>query len=311
MDIQSPIYVAGHNGMVGSALVRHLKAKGFTNIITATHQELDLRNEAAVRLFLEQKKPVYVFLAAAIVGGIEANRSHPVEFLRDNLQIQNNVIVGSYEVGVQKLIFLGSSCIYPRESAQPIKEEYLLTGPFEPTNEGYAIAKVAGLRLAQYYQRQYGMACLIPIPCNLYGPNDSFDPQRSHVLSAMVRRFVNAVREHQEDVSVWGTGSAKREFMHVDDLAEAILFLVDAWNSPEVINVGTGNDLTIKELAELVAKKAGYTGTISWDATKPDGMPRKCMDVSKLTGLGFRPSVSLEAGIEGMIQDYQGMPPIH
>lgn len=309
MDAQSPIFVAGHNGMVGAAIVRNLKGRGFANIITASREELDLRDQAGVQDFFERQKPAYVFLAAAIVGGIEANRSYPVEFLRDNLQIQNNVIDSSYRVGAKKLVFLGSSCIYPRECPQPMKEEYLMTGLLEPTNEGYAIAKIAGLRLAQYYQRQYGMACLIPIPCNLYGANDSFDPQRSHVLSANVRRFVTAAREGASEVTVWGSGNAKREFMNVDDLAQAVLFLMDHWTSPEVINVGTGVDLTIRELVELIARQAGYTGKILWDASKPDGMPRKCMDVSKLTQLGYRPTISLEQGIEEMIKDFQAQNP--
>lgn len=305
MNSEDNIFIAGHRGMVGSAIVRALKEKGYANIVTATRAELDLRDQLAVRSFLERTKPNIVILAAAIVGGIEANRSYPVEFLRDNLQIQNNVIDSSYAVGVKKLVFLGSSCIYPREAAQPMREEYLLTGPLEPTNEGYALAKIAGLRLAQYYQRQYGMDCLIPIPCNLYGPNDSFDPKNAHVLSANVRRFVDAAKENIPEVTVWGNGSAKREFMHVDDLARALLFLMDAWKSPEVINVGTGVDLTIKELVELIALKAGYKGKIVWDSTKPDGMPRKCMDISKLNSLGFKPEVSLEAGIAKIIQDYR------
>lgn len=307
MNTQSGIFVAGHAGMVGSAIVRALQNAGHSNIITATRKELDLRDQTVVRVFFERSKPTYVILAAAIVGGIEANRSRPVEFLRDNLQIQNNVIDSSYAAGVKKLVFLGSSCIYPREAPQPIKEEFLLTGPLEPTNEGYALAKIAGLRLAQYYQRQYGMECLIPIPCNLYGPNDSFDPKNAHVLSANVRRFVDATRNNVPEVTVWGTGNAKREFMHVDDLAHALLFLVDAWQSPEVINVGTGVDLTIKELVKLIARKAGYSGKITWDASKPDGMPRKCMDVSKLAGLGFKPAMSLEKGIEQMIEAYKSL----
>jgi len=305
MNTQSRIFVAGHGGMVGSAIVRALTQAGHTNIITASREELDLRGQASVRTFFERSKPEYVILAAAIVGGIEANRSRPVEFLRDNLQIQNNVIDSSYAVDIKKLVFLGSSCIYPRETQQPMREEYLLTGPLEPTNEGYALAKIAGLRLAQYYQRQYGMECLIPIPCNLYGPNDSFDPKNAHVLSANVRRFVDAAKDNIPEVTVWGTGSAKREFMHVDDLARALLFLMDAWKSPEVINVGTGVDLTIKELVELIAQKAEYKGRIIWDATKPDGMPRKCMDISKLAKLGFKPTMTLEHGIEQMINDYR------
>lgn len=305
MKIENRIYVAGHNGMVGSAIIRALQSKGYKNIITADHHELDLRNQEAVKAFFVRTKPEYVFLAAAVVGGIEANRQHPVEFLKDNMLIQNNVIENCYKVNVKKLVFLGSSCIYPRECPQPIKEEYLMTGPLEPTNEGYALAKIAGLRLSQYYQRQYGMKCLIPIPCNLYGPNDSFDPERSHVLSAMVRRFVSAIEEKASIVTVWGTGKAKREFMYVDDLASALLFLMDKWDSPDVINVGTGTDITIKELAELVAHKTGYKGKIIWDSSKPDGMPRKCMDISHLNALGFKSSTSLEQGVEKMIGEYR------
>ena len=226
MNLQDKIYVAGHNGMVGSAIIRSLHDKGFSNVITASRKELDLTNQDAVQTFFSKNKPDYVFLAAAIVGGIAANNKYPVEFLKDNLHIQNNVIESSYKAKVNKLIFLGSSCIYPRECPQPIKEEYLMTGPLEPTNEGYALAKISGLRLAQYYQRQYGMKCLVTIPCNLYGTNDSFDPERSHVLSAMVRRFVYAKNENSSEVVVWGTGKARREFMFVDDLAAAILLLV-------------------------------------------------------------------------------------
>jgi GDP-L-fucose synthase len=305
METHDRIYVAGHKGMVGSALVRALQARGFNNLVTASRLELDLRDSQAVAAFFDREHPDRVILAAAKVGGIQANRQHPVEFLADNLAIQNNMIAQSWHVGVKQFVFLGSSCIYPRECPQPMKEEYLLTGPLEPTNEGYAIAKIAGLRLAQYYTQQYGMSTLSPMPCNLYGPNDSFDPLHSHVLSALVRKFTDAVDEGKPEVGMWGTGSARREFLHVDDMAEAVLFLMEHWPSPEIINVGAGTDLSIRELAELIAGKVGFTGQMVWDTNMPDGMPRKCMDVSKLSTLGFRPRISLEMGIDGVIADYR------
>jgi len=248
-----------------------------------------------------------VILAAAKVGGIKANMTMPGEFLYDNLMIQNNVIHQCVAKKVRKLVFLGSSCIYPRNCSQPMKEEYLLQGPLEPTNEGYALAKIAGLRLAQYYSKQYGLSCLNPMPCNLYGPNDSFDLEQCHALSALVKRFSDAVRENRDKVTIWGTGTARREFLHVDDVAEAIYFLMDRYDSSEIINVGSGYDMTIKELAELVAAKTGFRGTVEWDSTMPDGMPRKCLDVTKLTSIGFKPHISLEQGIEGLICEYRAL----
>lgn len=305
LDPQARIYIAGHRGLAGSAFMRALQARGFNNLLTATHQELDLRDPQAVDTFFRKHQPEYVILAAAKVGGIQANRTYPAEFLYDNLMIQNNVIHYAAQTKVKKFVFLGSSCIYPRESPQPMKEEYLLTGPLEPTNEGYAIAKIAGLRMAQYYTQQYGMPTISPMPCNLYGPNDSFDPLHSHVLSALVKKFTDAVDEHKEEVVMWGTGAARREFLHVDDMARAVLFLLENWDSTEIINVGAGTDVTIRELAEMIAHKAGFTGKMVWDSTMPDGMPRKCLDVSKLNELGFQPSIPLSQGVDGILQEYR------
>jgi GDP-L-fucose synthase len=307
MKKNSRIFVAGHAGMVGSAIVRALRTEGFSDIITASHKELDLCDAAAVGRFFKDQKPAYVFLAAARVGGIQANRDHQADFLRENLEMQNNVIHHSYLNKAEELVFLGSSCIYPRQCPQPMKEEYLLTGPLEPTNEGYALAKIAGLRLAQFYQQQYGLKCITPMPCNIYGTNDSFDPANSHVLSALVKRFVDAAQADAPEVALWGTGSARRELLHVDDLARALLLLVEKWHSPEIINVGCGTDVSIRELAALVAEKAGYKGRLSWDPSKPDGMPRKCLEVSKLSALGFSPKISLEQGIAQVVADYKAL----
>ncbi len=291
--------------MVGKALQRHLQARGIEDIVTRSRHELDLLQQQAVFSFLQDQKPDTVILAAARVGGIEANRTEPAQFLYENLAIQNHIIHGSMLAGVKRLVFLGSSCIYPRDCPQPMKEEYLLTGPLEPTNEGYALSKIAGLRLVQYYQKQYGMNGLCLMPCNLYGTGDSFDPQRSHVLSALVRRFVDATEQGVEAVTLWGTGSAKREFLHVDDLARATWLLMEKMESPEIINVGSGQDLSIRELAEKIAAATGYRGNINWDSTKPDGMPRKCLDISKIENLGFVPQISLDEGIQMMIAEYR------
>jgi len=307
MNKKDSIFIAGHKGMVGSAIMRALQKRGYSNIIIATKQELDLRDSKSVEIFFKQKSPDYVFLAAAKVGGIHANMLYPGDFLYDNLMLQNNVIHQAYKTGVKKLVFLGSSCIYPKDCPQPIKEEYLMTGPLEPTNEGYALAKIAGLRLAQYYHKQYGLNCINPMPCNLYGTNDSFDPDNSHVLSALVRKFVDATDENKKEVVLWGSGIAKREFMHVDDLSQALLFLVDKWDSLEIINVGCGTDISIKDLAKLIANKVEYTGKIVWDTSMPDGMLRKCLDVSKLQSLGFRPSITLEDGIDQVIEEYRNL----
>ena len=305
MQKNDRIYVAGHNGMVGSAIVRALRKRGFQNLIIASRQELDLRDKLKVESFFNKTKPDYVILAAAKVGGIKANIQFPVEFLYENLLIQNNVIRCSYESRIKKLIFLGTSCVYPAQCQQPIKEEYLLTGPLEPTNEGYALAKIAGLKLAQYFYKEYGMECLCPIPCNLYGQKDSFDPDNSHVLSALVKKFVDAVDEDKKNVTIWGSGRARREFMHVDDLVDALLLLIDKWQGPEIINVGSGTDIAIKDLAKLIATKTKYTGSVTWDTTMPDGMMQKCLDVSKLNSLGYKQRISLETGIEGVIQEYK------
>ena len=304
LNRESKIFIAGHNGMVGSAIVRLLLKRGFTNLLTASRNHLDLLDFSAVQLFFEVNKPEYVILAAAKLGGIQANIDNPGVFLYENLVIQNNVIHQSYLHGVQKLSFFGSSCIYPKECAQPMKEEYMLTGPLEPTNEGYALAKIAGIKMLEGYHRQYGFNSLRLMPCNLYGPNDSFDLRHSHVLSALVKRFSDAVATKQKEIVLWGTGIARREFMHVDDLAEATVFMIDNFQSPEFINIGWGEDISIKELAEMIAAKVGFQGNILWDTTKPDGMLRKCMDVGRMRSHGFAPTITLSDGINQMIEIY-------
>lgn len=301
------IFVCGHRGMVGSAIVRALTQSTNADLILRSREQLDLCNTEHVQKFMETERPDKVILAAAKVGGIQANLDAPADFVLQNLQIQNNVIDAASRFGVKQLCFLGSSCIYPRQAPQPMTEEMLMTGPVEPTNAGYAIAKIAGLTMAKAYHQQYGLDVVCPMPCNLYGPGDCFDLQKSHVLSALVRRFVDARDTGAAAVTLWGTGSAYREFMHVDDLAEAVLFVMKNWKSPEIINVGTGSDLSIRELAEMIARLSDFDGDIHWDATKPDGMPRKCMDVTKLTNLGYRPRISLETGISGMIAEYTAL----
>jgi len=305
MERDSLIYVAGHRGMVGSSIVNQLKNSGYENILTITSSDLDLRNQKQVVDFFRKNDIDIVFLAAARVGGIKANISHPAEFLYDNLMIQNNIFECSRRYNIKKLIFLGSSCVYPKDCPQPMKEEYLMTGPLEPTNEGYALAKIAGLKLAKYYKDQYGLHSICPMPCNLYGPNDHFDPDNSHVLAALVMKFVNAVEGDTGYVTLWGSGVAKREFMNVQDLASALLFLIERWDTPDIINIGCGYDISIKDLAELIAKKVGYRGDIIWDRTMPDGMYRKCLDISKITNLGFKPKITLDEGIKDMINDYK------
>jgi GDP-L-fucose synthase len=305
MERDARIFVAGHRGMVGSAIHRRLIAEGYENIVTRSREELDLRDAPAVRSFFLEEKPEYVILCAARVGGILANIASPGEFLYDNLMIQNNVIHQSRLSGVKKVCFLGSSCIYPRECPQPMREEYLMSGRLEPTNEGYAVAKIAGIKMIEGYRRQYGLPGVCPIPCNLYGTNDSFDPQTAHVLSSLVRKFVDAVDEERDQVTIWGTGAARREFLHVDDAADAVLLLMRERDVPEVINVGSGFDLSIEELARAIARTAGFRGAFLWDRSKPDGMPRKCLDVSKSAALGFRPAIGLEEGIERTVREYR------
>jgi GDP-L-fucose synthase len=299
------VFVAGSNGMVGSAVVRLLSTNPKYDIVVRNRKELDLLDSIAVSNFFAAEKIDIVILAAAKVGGIQANMTKPGQFLFENLQIQNNVIHQAYLNNVKKLVFLGSSCIYPRECPQPMKEDYILTGKLEPTNEGYAIAKIAGLKMCEVYKKQYGFDSISLMPCNLYGPNDSFDLQHSHVLSALVKRFSDAVSNGLDEITLWGSGIAKREFMHVDDLAKALVFLMENYHDAEMINVGTGTDISIKELAELIADKAGFKGTISWDASKPDGMLKKCMDVSKLNALGFKPEITLSDGIDQMVNIYK------
>ena len=305
MNIEDKIYVAGHRGLVGSAIVRALQGKGFKNILTKTHAELDLVDQAAVSKFFEMEKPDYVFLAAAKVGGIHANNTYPAEFIYINLQIQNNVIHNSYLSGVKKLCFLGSSCIYPKFAPQPIKEEYFLDGKLEPTNEPYAIAKIAGIEMCQSYNRQYGTNFISVMPTNLYGPNDNYDLENSHVLPALIKKFMEAKKADAPSVVVWGTGNPRREFLHVDDMADACLFLMDNYNDDEFVNVGTGEDVTIADLAKLISMLSGYKGNIEFDRSKPDGTPRKLLDVSKLTGLGWKAHTSLEEGIKQLIRGYR------
>lgn len=297
MEKQSKIYIAGHRGMVGSAIQRKLEKEGFTNIVTRTSKELDLRNQQQVADFFSVEQPEYVFLAAAKVGGIIANNTYRAEFLYDNLAIQSNVIHQSYLHKVKKLLFLGSSCIYPKLAPQPLKEQYLLTGPLEHTNEPYAIAKIAGLKMCEAYHDQYGCNFISVMPTNLYGPNDNYDLTNSHVLPAMLRKFHEAKESGAETVTLWGSGAPLREFLHADDLADACYYLMNHYNDPELVNIGVGHDVSIKELAEMIQSITGYTGTIVWDTSKPDGTPRKLMDVSKLTAAGWRATIPLREGI--------------
>lgn len=291
------IFVAGHRGLVGSALVRKLTQDGFADIVTRDRSQLDLQNAVDVARFFAQEKPALVIFAAAKVGGIKANNDLPVEFLLENLQIQNNVIRAAYDTGVRKLLFLGSSCIYPKHAPQPIPEEALLTGPLEPTNEAYAIAKIAGIKLCQAYAREYGANFISAMPTNLYGPNDNFDLLSSHVLPALLRKAHIAKCEGNRELVVWGSGQPRREFLHVDDLAAACVFLLEKYDSPEIINVGCGEDISIRELAELICDVVGFKGELAWDTTKPDGTPRKLLDVSKVHALGWRQRIPLREGI--------------
>ena len=304
LDLDVPVYVAGHRGMVGSALVRALQTRGYTNLVLRTSAELDLRDQAAVFAFLEEVKPAHVYLAAAKVGGIHANNTYKADFLYDNLLMEANVIEGSRRAGVDKLLFLGSSCIYPKHAPQPMAEDVLLTGALEPTNEPYAIAKIAGLKLCDTYRDQHGCNFISAMPTNLYGPGDNYHPENSHVLPALLRRFHEAKVSGTAEVVCWGTGSPMREFLHVDDLAAACLHLMDVHDAAGWVNVGTGQDVTIKTLAEMVAATVGYEGTITWDTSKPDGTPRKLLDVSKMTSLGWTATTTLEQGLREVYREF-------
>jgi GDP-L-fucose synthase len=304
LEKSAKIYIAGHRGMVGSAIHRKLIAEGFNNFVFRTSSELDLRDQAAVRDFFETERPEYVFLAAAKVGGIMANNIYRAEFLFDNLQIQNNIIDSAYRVDVKKLLFLGSSCIYPKLAPQPLHEDSLLTGTLEPTNEPYAIAKIAGIKMCEAYRSQYGCDFISVMPTNLYGPNDNYDLNKSHVLPAMIRKFHEAKEENKPAVELWGTGSPLREFLHADDLADACYFLMQNYSEPGFLNVGVGSDVSIKELAELIQETIGYEGEIHWNTDKPDGTPRKLMDVSKLHDLGWKHKTDLTEGIRITYQDF-------
>src|SRR5690554_3230334 len=306
IDRSARIYVAGHRGLVGSALVRRLEQEGASDVLTRTRAELDLTDARAVDAFFADERPRYVFLAAAKVGGIHANRSLPADFIGENLRIQCNVLEAAQRYGVDKLLFLGSSCIYPKHAPQPLREEYLLTGPLEPTNEAYAIAKILGIKTVEAYRRQHGVRWISAMPTNLYGPNDNFDLETGHVLPALIRRFHEARESGAPSVTLWGTGTPRREFLHVDDLADALFFLMQNYDGDAFVNVGVGEDVTIRDLAELVRRIVGYAGTIEFDASKPDGTPRKLMDVSRLTALGWRARIRLEEGVRATYEWYRG-----
>ncbi|KQR05992.1 GDP-fucose synthetase [Arthrobacter sp. Leaf145] len=305
LDRDAAFYVAGHRGLVGSGIWRHLESKGFKNLVGRSSAELDLKDREAVFALFAETKPRYVVLAAAKVGGILANNTYPVDFLSENLRIQVNVLDAAREHGTERLLFLGSSCIYPKFAEQPIREDSLLTGHLEPTNDAYAIAKIAGIMHVQAMRRQYGLPWISAMPTNLYGPGDNFSPTGSHVLPALIRRYDEAAASGAETVTNWGSGSPRREFLHVDDMAAACLHLLENYDGPEQVNVGTGSDVTIKELAEIVARIVGYTGQIEWDATKPDGTPRKLLDVSKLAAAGWTASIGLEEGIKDAVDWYR------
>ena len=304
VDKNARIYIAGHRGLVGSALRRRLEAQGFYNFVLRTREELNLEDQQAVRDFFEAQRPEYVFLAAAKVGGIHANNTYPAEFIYNNLLIEVNIIDAAWRTGAKKLLFLGSSCIYPKHAPQPMREEYLLSGPLEPTNEPYAVAKIAGIKLCQAYNRQYGTNFISVMPTNLYGPNDNYDPMNSHVLPALIRRFHEAKADGADHVAAWGSGSPRREFMYSDDMADACVLLMQSYDSGEIVNVGTGEDVTIRELTRLVAEAVGFKGEICWDTSKPDGTPQKLLDVSKLREMGFRPKTALADGIRMAYADF-------
>ncbi len=305
LEPDSKIFVAGHRGLAGSAICRELARQGCTQILTRTRQELDLLDGNAVRAFLEREQPTHVFVAAAKVGGIWANNTQPADFLWENLQIQNHLIHGAWQAGVKKLLFLGSSCIYPKLAPQPLKEDYLLTGPLEPTNEWYAVAKIAGIKLCQALRRQHGCDFISVMPTNLYGPNDNYDLQGSHVLPALIRKFHEAKVRGDREVVCWGTGSPLREFLHADDLARALVFLMRNYSEEQFINVGSGSEITIRELAQIVQEVTGFTGTVVWDTAKPDGTPRKLMDSGRLFALGWQPRIGLREGIALAYADFR------
>ena len=304
MQSEGSIFIAGHSGLAGSAILRALQSRGYSRLIVRTHQELELTDARAVKDFFQQERPESVFLAAAKVGGIQANNTLPAEFLRENLLIQTHVLHEAWQAGVKKLLFLGSSCIYPKLAPQPIPESALLTGELEPTNDAYAIAKIAGIQLCKAYRKQHGANFIAVMPTNLYGPQDNFHPEHSHVLPALLRRFHEAQRDGLKEVTVWGSGTPKREFLHSDDLASACLFLMEHYDSPEIINIGWGQDCTIRELAEMIAETVGYTGTLKWDDSRPDGTPRKVLDNRKLSALGWEPKISLQEGLRLTYQWY-------
>ena len=304
MKINSRIYVAGHRGLVGSAIIRALEQNGFENLITRTHAELELLDAVAVQEFFAETKPEFVFLAAAKVGGIHANSTYPADFMRENLMIQTNVIHEAWRHGVEKLMFLGSSCIYPKLCPQPIKEEYLLTGELESTNDAYALAKIAGIKTCQSYNQQYGTNFISVMPANLYGINDNFHPDNSHVLPALIRKFHEAKLSNAESVSIWGNGTARREFLHTDDLAEAVLFLMENYDDSEIINVGCGEDQTVWELAETIQKVVGFSGCLDYDTSFPNGTPQKILDISKINSLGWKPRIPLKEGLKQVYRWY-------
>ena len=304
MKINSRIYVAGHRGLVGSAIIRALEQKGFENLITCTHAELELMDAVAVQKFFAETKPEYVFLAAAKVGGIHANSTYPADFMRENLLVQTNIIHEAWSHGVEKLMFLGSSCIYPKLCPQPIKEEYLLTGELESTNDAYALAKIAGIKTCQSYNKQYGTNFISVMPTNLYGINDNFHPENSHVLPALIRKFHEAKISNAESVSIWGNGTVRREFLHTDDLAEALLFLMENYADSAIVNVGCGEDQTIRELAETIQKVVGFSGGLDFDSSYPNGTPQKILDISKINSLGWKPRIPLKEGLHQVYQWY-------
>jgi GDP-L-fucose synthase len=309
MEKNSKIYIAGHRGMVGSAILRKLQKDGYENIVVRTSQELDLKNQEAVAAFFAEQKPEYVFLAAAKVGGIMANNTYRADFIYENLMIQSNVIHQSYQVGVKKLLFLGSSCIYPKQAPQPLKEDYLLTGPLEYTNEPYAIAKITGIKMCDAYRAQYGCNFISVMPTNLYGPNDNYDLVNSHVLPALIRKFHEAKERGDNEVVVWGSGNPRREFLHADDLADACVFLMNTYDEPGLINIGVGKDISIKELAEMIKTITGFEGTIVFDTSKPDGTERKLLDVSRLTAKGWKAAIPLHEGVSQIYQQVFGTTP--